>query len=90
MPKICEFMDIHLFMDFDKNKPPHFVAKYNGHEAVVDINTFGIIEGSLPSMAVGFVAEWAAENQDLLREAWKQASMNKPISKIPVLSGTEL
>jgi hypothetical protein len=39
--------------------PPHFHAFYAEHEALIDIQTFAIIRGSLPRRALALVEYWA-------------------------------
>ena len=59
MPEISRFYGIIIKMYFDDHTPPHFHAQYGEHEALLNINTFGIIAGSLPPKALGLVTEWA-------------------------------
>jgi hypothetical protein len=47
MPTISEFYGIVIRMYFMDHAPPHFHAVYGGSEAVIDIRTLEIIEGSL-------------------------------------------
>ena len=58
MPEISRFYGIIIKMHFDDHTPPHFHAKYGEHEALLNINTLGIIAGSLPPKALGLVTEW--------------------------------
>ncbi|MDE0235896.1 MAG: DUF4160 domain-containing protein [bacterium] len=38
MPELCRFYGIVIQMYYGDHPPPHFHAKYGGHEAVVDID----------------------------------------------------
>jgi len=49
-------------MYFDDHAPPHFHAKYGGDECLISINDLRVIDGKLPSRALGMVIEWAASH----------------------------
>lgn len=85
MPEISQFYGIIIKMYFDDHNPPHFHAEYGGHEAVININTFGIIKGKLPPRVLGMITEWAALHHDELRETWSRAAALKPLNKIDPL-----
>ena len=40
-------------MFFNDHNPPHFHARYGEFEALISIEDFSVIEGSLPSRALG-------------------------------------
>ncbi len=44
-------------MFFNDYQPPHFHAEYGEHKAVFDIQTLTLINGALPSRALGMVVE---------------------------------
>jgi hypothetical protein len=50
--------------------PAHFHAKYQGEEAVFDIETLRLTEGRLPPRARSLVVEWAALHREELLRAW--------------------
>lgn len=68
-----------------EHNPPHFHAFYSGHEAVVDISTIRICEGSLPGRAAALVLEWAALHQQELSRAWEQRAAGRRIEPIAPL-----
>ena len=49
MPEISRFYGVVIRMFFDDHNPPHFHAEYGEDEALININTLGIIAGRLPS-----------------------------------------
>ena len=51
MPEISRFYGIRIRMFFSDHNPPHFHAIYQNSEAIIDINTLAILEGSLPKRA---------------------------------------
>ena len=74
MPEICRFYGIVIRMYFDDHPPPHFHAAYGGEEAIIGIDSLGILNGHLPRRARDLVAEWAALHREELMEAWERAS----------------
>ena len=60
MPQISRFFGIIISMFFNDYNPPHFHARYGEFEALISIEDFSVIEGSLPSRALGLVIEWAS------------------------------
>ena len=85
MPEISRFYGIIIKMYFDDHTPPHFHAQYGKHKAVLNINTLGIIAGSLPPKALGLVTEWATIYKDNLLVVWEKAKNLEPLEKIPPL-----
>jgi len=55
MPEICRFYGIVIAIYFDEHNPPHFHARYGEYNVSIKINDFSILEGSLPSKALGLV-----------------------------------
>ena len=58
MPTIAYFYGIAIRMYLREHPPPHFHAIYAEHDATVDIETGGVIEGWLPKTAARLVKEW--------------------------------
>ena len=85
MPEISRFYGIIIKMYFDDHTPPHFHAQYGEYKAVIDINTLGIIAGSLPPKALGLITEWATIYKDNLLVVWGKAKNLEPLEKIPPL-----
>ncbi|MGD0732047.1 MAG: DUF4160 domain-containing protein [Terracidiphilus sp.] len=66
MPTISRFYGILIQMYFGDHVPPHFHALYAEFEALIDIRTFEIIRGELPSRAIALVLEWAQQHREEL------------------------
>lgn len=64
---------------------PHFHARYGDHEASVDIESFEIIAGSLPTRAKRLVVEWASERQSALRANWERARRHEALVQVDPL-----
>jgi hypothetical protein len=85
MPEISRFYGIIVRMYYADHYPPHFHAFYGDYEAIINIETLGIIYGKLPPKAHGLVIEWATLNQELLIQDWEKARRSEELDKIPPL-----
>lgn len=85
MPEISRFLGIKVFMYFNEHNPPHFHVEYNDYKASIDIKTFGVMEGKLPSKVLGLVVEWAEEHQDELFQNWNTIKESGEYIKIKPL-----
>jgi hypothetical protein len=70
MPVISRFLGIIIAMYWSDHAPPHFHAKYAGHEIIVNILT-GKVEGHFPKRALQHVIEWYGLHKDALIENWE-------------------
>jgi hypothetical protein len=78
MPTISQFFGIFIRMFFDDHAPPHFHAKYNEHQAVIDIARLEVMEGHLPRRALSLVLDWAELHQAELLADWELCSSKQP------------
>lgn len=62
--------------------PPHFHARYAGHEAAVVIEDLDMLAGSLPPRALALVREWASAHRFELLEDWELARERRPLKPI--------
>ncbi len=85
MPEICRFYGIIIRMYFGDHNPPHFHAEYQDREAVFDILTLEILDGSLPSRARALVLEWASAHRAELIENWHKATQPASLTRIEPL-----
>ena len=85
MPEICRFLGIVIRMYYDDHPPPHFHARYGGHEAMIDIATGAIIEGELPRRALSHVREWRELHDTELKACWDRAEAQQEPGKIEPL-----
>ena len=69
MPEISRFLGMKIFMYFNEHNPPHFHVEYNEYKASININTFGVMEGKLPSKVYRFSC-WMGERPSK-RTYWK-------------------
>jgi len=82
MPVISYYFGIYIRMYHDDHNPPHFHAKYQGYEALIEIKSGKILEGQLPKKAVKIIKEWVEENQELLLKNWERAIELEPLEQI--------
>ena len=73
MPRISAFYGIVIWMYRPDHPPPHFHASYAGEDAVFEIGTMDVIQGTLSSRAIGLVREWGALHQQELVANWELA-----------------
>lgn len=85
MPIVSSFYGILIYFYFNDHNPPHFHAKYNEFEALIDINTLGVIRGYLPGKALILVIEWALQHKEELMQDWELSRNNLQPNKIEPL-----
>ena len=85
MPEISRFFGIIIAMFYDEHAPPHFHARYGSDNAAIEIVSLRVLEGRLPSRALGLVVEWASLHQQELMMNWEAARSNQPLNKIQPL-----
>lgn len=84
MPIISSFFGIIIAMYWRDHAPPHFHAKYGGHEAEVEIAS-GAVVGHLPPRALGLVQEWRELHKDELLDDWHRAETKRVLKGIKPL-----
>ena len=85
MPEISRFFGIIILMYYDEHAPPHFHARYGSDKAALEIASLRVLEGKLPSRALGLVVEWASQHQEELMMNWEAARNDRPPQKIQPL-----
>jgi hypothetical protein len=85
MPEVSRFYGISIFLYPREHPPAHFHALYGDNEAVFDIATLRVLQGSLPNRAHGLVLDWASQHRDELAAAWGNLRAGKAPGKISPL-----
>ena len=85
MPEVSRFYGISIFLYPREHPPAHFHALYGDDEAVFDIATLRILQGSLSNRAHSLVLDWAAQHRDELLAAWENLRAGKTPGKIAPL-----
>jgi hypothetical protein len=66
VPALSRFYGVVITMYFFDHGRPHSHARYGGHKASIDVETLGVIAGSLPARVLGLVVEWGALHREAL------------------------
>lgn len=82
MPTISIFYGIVIQMFWRDHNPPHFHASYGGEEALLNIQTLEVMEGSIPRRALSLVVEWALAHRAELLEDWELCQVKQRPKKI--------
>jgi len=78
MPEISRFFGIIITMYWNDHNPPHFHAKYGGHEILISLDGI-ILDGEIPRRALSMVLEWLALHRQELLENWVRCKERKPL-----------
>jgi len=84
MPTISKFYGIVVFMNYNDHNPPHFHARYQDQEIIVEIET-GLVEGRMSKRALRMVFEWLDLHQAALMHNWELARQRKALREIQPL-----
>lgn len=71
-------------MFYNEHNPPHFHAKYQEYEAVIDIES-EIVKGEMPRRALNLIYDWIDFHKDELLINWNLMKERKPLLKIEPL-----
>jgi len=85
MPTISRFYGIIIFMNYNDHDPPHFHARYQDQEVIVEIET-GLLRGKMSRRALRMVFEWSEKYYEELMRNWELARARKPLDPIPPLT----
>ncbi len=84
MPVVSRFYGIVVFLNYRDHNPPHFHARYQDQEVIIEIQT-GVVTGSMSRRALQMLFEWAELHQDELMENWHRAREGRALLPIPPL-----
>ena len=85
MPTISRFYGIVIFMNYNDHLPPHFHARYQDQEIIVQIES-GLVQGKMSRRALRMVLEWSEKYQEELMRNWELARARKPLEPVPPLT----
>jgi hypothetical protein len=72
-------------MNYNDHPPPHFHARYQEQEVIVEIET-GIVQGKMSRRALQMIFEWSEKYKDELMRNWQLARERKPLTPISPLA----
>jgi hypothetical protein len=84
MPVICRFYGIIIFMNYQDHDPPHFHARYEDQEVIIEIET-GIVKGFMSRRALRMIFDWSEVHQEELMANWNLARARQPLREIAPL-----
>lgn len=84
MPTISRFYGIIIFMNYNDHLPPHFHARYQDQEVIVEIET-GLVQGKMSRRALSMILEWSERYQQELMRNWDLARARKALEQVPPL-----
>ncbi len=76
MPQLSRFYGIVILMFFNDHAPPHFHARYAGHQGRFALDGTKI-DGDLPRRAENLITDWVALHGDELATCWERAVRNE-------------
>lgn len=83
MPVISDFHGIVVSMYYDDHPPPHFHARYNEDEVVMQVDPVAVLQGWLPGRCMRRVLPWSAVHQAALKDNWARARRGESLRRIP-------
>ena len=85
MPVVSRFFGIVVYMNYNEHNPPHFHARYQFQQALIEINT-GNVTGEMARRALHMLEEWRTRHHEELLENWQRARDRLPLNPIPPLT----
>jgi len=80
MPTLSKFYGIVVFMNYNDHNPPHFHARYQDQEIIVE-NETGLVEGRMSKRALRMVFEWLDLHQAELLDIEKLLTLNLELAE---------
>ena len=84
MPVISRFHGIVIFMNYNDHAPPHFHARHQDEEVIIEIDG-PTVTGTMSARPLRLVLDWTYAHQVDLLEDWHLARDRKPLKPIPPL-----
>ncbi|HEX8271918.1 MAG TPA: DUF4160 domain-containing protein [Longimicrobiaceae bacterium] len=85
MPVISRFYGIVVFINYRDHNPPHFHARYQDQEVIVEIQS-GVVTGTMTKRALQMLFEWHELHREELMDNWNLARDHRalvPIAPLP-------
>ena len=64
MPTVAIVQGVAIQFFFSDHPPPHFHARFAGHQALIALNSWDVLEGSLPAPKLRAVLNWARAHEE--------------------------
>jgi hypothetical protein len=84
MPELSRFYGIVVFMNYNDHAPPHFHARYQNQEVMIEIES-GVVRGEMTKRALKMLFEWLELHEAEVMQNWNRARARQALEKIPPL-----
>jgi len=85
VPVISRFYGIAVYMNYRDHEPPHFHARHQDQEVLVEIES-GLVTGSFSRRALRLLFEWMEIHKEELERNWDRARNKRPLKPIEPLT----
>ena len=85
MLAVSRLYSIVIFMNYNDHLPPHFQARYQDQEILIEIET-GIVQGKMSRRALQMIFEWSEKYKEELLRNWQLSRERKPLETISPLA----
>ena len=88
MPTISMFYGLIIrmyYFDNQQHHTPHIHVVYQDQEAVIEIPSGAVLEGTLPKAKLKLIVAWIEIHQESLMADWQLALNGEPVFKIEPL-----
>jgi Domain of unknown function (DUF4160) len=85
MPTVSRFFGIVVYMNYKDHSPPHFHARHQREEVMIDIHT-GAVTGEMSRTALHMLLVWGEQHREELLANWNRARQHVPLLPIPPLT----
>jgi len=87
MEKISEFMDMEIYMHFNKYMPPFVILHYGSMRSLITIESIEAISGNVPNRQTKIAMGWVGLHQRELLELWERMLAGLKLSTVEPLKG---
>ena len=84
MPILSRFYGITVYMNYQDHEPPHFHARYQDQEVLVELHS-GLLRGTFSRRALRLLIEWMELHKEELERNWVRARNKEPLQPIQPL-----
>jgi hypothetical protein len=84
MPILARFYGIIIFLNYQDHDPPHFHARYEDQEVIIEIES-GVVKGYMAKRALRLIFEWSEIHHEELLDNWHLARERRTLQRISPL-----
>jgi hypothetical protein len=87
MEKISEFLNMAIYMHYNKYMSPFVILHYGNMRALITIEKIEMVSGNVPDRQVKIAMGWVALHQHELLESWDMMIAGLRLAEIEPLKG---